>query len=1119
MFRAVSSCVVILILGGAISALGQVSINGGLRGRIIDANNAAIGGAIVTLTNTDNNATLNSTTDSAGEYVFARLAPGQYRLTVEKQGFRRTVRDQLSIAVNEFAVANVAMPVGPETEVVTVETDTSAVQSQSVEVSALISERRVKELPLNGRNFQKLLLLAPGVGGPAGSTPNNPAINGARPANNTYTIDGVGSNDERLAVGFAGLSNGSNTDLGDSVPNMISTEAIQEFRVITSNADATFGRSSGGQINIVTKSGSNTLHGSAYEYLRNDALDARDFFNNAGPFFDSQGRAKTPPFKQNLFGGTLGGKMFGDRHFFFGNYEGLIQRRREQSAVTTAVPNAELIRFVPGDLGRYLQAYFIDRKVIPSQGNAAGIFTALPASDRQAAITAGFPVNLFDGNVNNGEAGTVQISNAPPRNIDQHGFLIRTDHRINDRLNFWVRYGFNQSSTLAGTSAIALNLQEGKRRYQTATAQVEYILSPAQIFEARLGFLRNRFEQFAVGGQIDPRLTALGVSPEFGIAVSVGSLFTANVSSAFIDNQTTPQFSTMHTWTHGALTLRSGADFRLIMLNVANISSGTPSYSYAASPVGSNGIFGMSPSATQAISLSARLSAYGVNGGPTTPMRGYTSLQHEYFAQADWQLQRDLALNLGLRYSVFGVYDEANGTIANLYAADPSGQVVSDANALALGRTANQIALIGSGRPFYQPDYNNFQPRLGLAWTVNGKLVLRAGYGVYYDRVTQLQFTGVVTNIPYSISSNTANVPFVLGATVPITAAANPAITLVDPELRNPRTQRWNITAEQQIGANTSVSVSYVGARGDGLFGQTQINGFGGVPQAQRPDPRFSTQQLIDNLGYSRYHAIQIWAKRRFARGLDFTLAYTFSRSRDNTSREVFGAIPTLVNQGATAAAGFQGGGALFTGRPLEADFGRSDFDVPHNLTISHVIEIPFGKGYKFLGNVGPTANALLGGWSLAGFALLRSGEAFNVVRGLDYNDDGDTNSDRPQLFSGHIADLYTSGVNRTQLLLPQSEALVRLNTPNNVTDQFAVIPRNAFRASRVIYYDLSLIKRLSLTETARLGFEVNAFNVFNRANFAPPTANLTSSLFGRITSTLSGTNPRQIQLGLKLTF
>jgi hypothetical protein len=398
--------------------------------------------------------------------------------------------------------------------------------------------------------------------------------------------------------------------------------------------------------------------------------------------------------------------------------------------------------------------------------------------------------------------------------------------------------------------------------------------------------------------------------------------------------------------------------------------------------------------------------------------------------------------------------------------------------------------------------------------------VLRAGYGVYYDRVIQIQFTGAVSNIPYGISSSTANAPFRLGQTVPVTATATPAITAVNPEIENPRTQRWNVAVEQQLGKDTSLTVTYVGAYGHHLFCQAQPNGFGGFPTAARPDPRFTNQQFIDNLTESRYHALQAMAKRRFAHGVDFTVAYTFGESRDNNSLDAFTMFPTFINKGANpAVAGVQGTGADFVARDNRADWGRSDFDVRHNLTLSHVLELPVGRGRKLLGDAGGMVNTLFGGWSLAGLAVMRSGEAFSILRGIDFNDDGDFSADRPALISGRLTDLYAKGRNgRTQYLAPQAEALTRLSTPAT-TDPSAMIERNSSRAPRVMFYDLALIKRFTIKENINLGFEANVFNLFNRANFGAPINTLTNPRFGQITSTLVGTTPRQIQFGLKLTF
>jgi hypothetical protein len=253
-----------------------------------------------------------------------------------------------------------------------------------------------------------------------------------------------------------------------------------------------------------------------------------------------------------------------DRHFFFGSYEGFLQKRLNQAASNVVVPNADLISLVPGDLGRFFKTFYIDRGVIPASGNPAGSFAPLSAAERGSVVAAGFPARLFDGDLGNGEAGTTQISVAPPNDIDQHAFLIRTDHQLTQKLAANVRYSFAQSLLTTG-GALPLDTQLSRRRYQSAVAQLTYNLTPTQFLEARGGVTRNRFHRVNEGG-VDLRLSALGVSDEFGVNVAVGppfaSFFSAGIFYAFIDNQTTPQVSVLHTWQRGRMTWRSGVDFR-----------------------------------------------------------------------------------------------------------------------------------------------------------------------------------------------------------------------------------------------------------------------------------------------------------------------------------------------------------------------------------------------------------------------------------------------------------------------------------------------------------------------------------------------------------------------------
>jgi hypothetical protein len=464
-----------------------------------------------------------------------------------------------------------------------------------------------------------------------------------------------------------------------------------------------------------------------------------------------------------------------------------------------------------------------------------------------------------------------------------------------------------------------------------------------------------------------------------------------------------------------------------------------------------------------------------------------------------------------------------NNAASNLYAVDSSGKVVDDLSPFRFGRAGNVLAAIGNGRSFYQPDYNNLVPRIGASWDIGGKnrSVVRAAYGIYYDRVYHLVFSNNIGNAPQAVSSSVAFTPFLLGSAVPV-SATTPVSTSVDPLIRNPYTHRFNVALEQRLDSATTITVAYVGARGRGLLKALEPNGSGGVPQALRPDPNFSDQKLYGNYGYSNYNGLQVFAHRRWAKGIDFSAAYTYSKSRDNTSVDRdFGRTPSIINTKASATApGFANGQAQFTDRPSSADYGASDFDVRHYLVFSHLIELPFGHGRALLSHSARWVDALTGGWSVAGIGTIRSGEPFSLTLGVDYNSDGDSVTDRPALLSGSLGDLYARGSQgRIQYLLPASQTAGRLGVPSPVNDPTAATERNALQGPSVYNYDLSVLRNFRIAERANLRFEANAFNVFNHANFASPSGNLTSALFGRLTATRTGTTPRQIQMGLKLSF
>lgn len=541
--------------------------------------------------------------------------------------------------------------------------------------------------------------------------------------------------------------------------------------------------------------------------------------------------------------------------------------------------------------------------------------------------------------------------------------------------------------------------------------------------------------------------------------------------------------------------------------------------------MGINGILGSEPGQAQPLAAAVAFgNAFGVDGGPTTPMRGWRSLHQEYFGQADWRLLPRATLNLGLRYSYYGVYTEVNNAISNLYAVDGSGRIVANVSPFAFGRTSNQMASIFGDRPLYQPDRNNLQPRMGIAWDLfgNSGTVLRAAWGAYSDRIYQIMFTGNISNPPFSVGSSAANAPFLLSASAPVAPLGSvPAITNVDPNLKSPWTQRFTVAVEQRLNSKSSVTAAWVGARTRDLVRNADVNGGAGVPTNLRPDPRYGRQRMILNGADSRYDALQVFARRRFAAGLDLTGAYTFAKSTDNISTEIsFGeTIPWLLNTGAIPAlAGVQGGGAQFVPRSFDVDRGPSSFDVRHTLAFSHVLELPFGRGRRWLARAG-WADAIAGGWNLSGIVSIRSGLPFTPSLGVDANDDGDASTDRPALLNGTSLNSVYGSTGKTQWLVPQSAVRELLGVPADVTRPELAIGRNSLRGPRLQQYDVSLQKRLRLSERFTMGIEANAFNVFNHANFDLPVANLSSAFFGQISSTFFGSTARQVQLGARLSF
>ena len=1078
-----------------------------LSGTVRDTSGGVVPAAAATLTSLSTGIAQRAMSDGIGHFNFPRVVPGAYVLHVEQTGFRRTTIEAFTLAVNDAVTRDIVLEAGDMSETVTV-AGAAGVQTRGAGVSLAVDTRNVDTLPLNGRDWTKLTTLAPG----AGRTTTAP-VSGVRGSYNSTSIDGLGSNNERSAEPLAGAA-------AYSGPGLISTEAVQEFRVIAANADATFGRSSGAQINVITKSGTNTLHGSGYEFFRNDALDASDYFN-AGPFFDDGGKPVVPPFSQHLFGATVGGPLQRNRHFVFGSYEGFRQEREATSSFT--FPNRDLIGLMPGDLGTFYRTYYIDRGLVAST-TGPGEFRALTASDRGMAVGAGFDPRLFDGDIANGEAGTLLQSTTSPQNVDHNAIFLRTDSLLAGTWRASARVSRTKSAQKGPqfTLGSPIDLALETRASTSVTGELLGALTSSQLLEVRVGLTRADYTAPPDQGVGDP-FRAIGVRDDLGILVTPSGtgLNSAGFvgTSSFLDHQDIPQVSLMHTWQRGRLVLRSGGDLSLFDIDIHN-GAGRPTYTFTGF-VGPNGLLGAGPAQPQAITTSATASIFGVGGGPTTALRHFTSSRQEYFTQADARLTGTLTVNLGLRYSYTAVYRETDDAVANLYAVSDAGEVVKNVSPFAFGRTANR--LVAAGTEMYQPDRNNWQPRLGFAWDIAGRhtTAVRGSYGAYDDRMFQLVFSaqgGLVNNPPFTLASNAANVPFLLGGDLPV-ITGTPSAFGVDPNIRSPRIHRVNVGLERQLWPAMTVTADYVGSFGRGLFGVADVNGGAGVPTALRPDPRFSTIRLIGNTSASDYHALQVVALQRYRSGVSFTVAYTLADARDDSTSETFAIFPALTNSGASASTGFQGGGAsAWVERSRSADWSTMAQVSRHALVASHVLDLPFGENRRWLSSAPSLVRALIGEWRLAGILTLRSGEAVDLRLGADANDDGDS-TDRPALLSGSVGDLYANRGDRTQYLVPRDRAIQLLGAAADAANPRAVVARNVVTGPGFVSYDVSLRKVSKLAGRVRLSVELNAFNVFNRVNFGAPIATLSDPRFGRIVATAAGSNPRQLQLGAKVSF
>ncbi len=1156
--RAASFLFLAVLLGSFASAQ---EITGTITGTARDATGAVVPGADVTIRNTRTGTERRVTTSGEGQYVATALPVGTYEVVVERQGFKKAAAQGIRLSVDERLVVDVTLEVGSVTETTTVTAAVALLEMETAATSGLVDSKKVMDLPLNGRNFAQLINLQAGV-----STNNNgnqgsgQFINGARGAYNNFLLDGGDLNDPVVPNGSAAAVTGSFTGSAPGI-NAVSVDAVEEFRVITAGATAEFGRNSGGQINVITKSGTNELHGTLFHFLRNRALDARSFFD-LNPAFQRDGRAIAPPFTQNNFGGTVGGPIKKDRTFFFGSYEGF--RQRQGVSVVNNIPSPNSIAAIKRQneaLGRIFEATF------------SGPFAAsLPGDPSPDAI------------IQRNSPAITPVSLVRSNSFNQSAFTGKVDHYLSSEGRLMVRYAFFDNDagpgTVSGSGLPATGVGFTDRVHNAVIAHTQSF-SGRKLNEFRAAFQRN-----GVDNVFDPAPQALLDAGKLRTGAFAGQPygdpFTPNgiptinpgfglpelgytVTSPNIRFSNTYHLNDVFTVIKGRMTMKAGGELRRIQDNSTFSFLVRPNAQYA-----SGGALSMFQPGAPMSFLTQNLYLT-----PSTSLRGFRITEWAPFVQTTTRLSRSLTVEAGLRYEYLGRAREVNGFLSNAFLA-PGGTAQRGTSLIASGIGGmNQVRFftVGGGRPqgLFEPDKNNWAPRLGMAWT-HGLTTVRASYGIYYDRIFDNVLGNARNSPPFVVVLTTGGIPF--GASVaapdPFTTDIPIGPTTVNPNLVFPRTQRWTVSIQRQVEKNTLIDVAYVGADGANLVRTIQPNFGGGFPAPFRPAnvdvptgiansvdnfrPRvlatFSTRDSSDS---SSYNALQVSARRRFSGGFAFQFSYTWSHAIDAGSGEIVtGAplssvtnllplrnpngtipLPSLANvntirAGRGLAAFSREADAVryfvqnFVGPPqYDAERGNADFDLRHAAVINFIYDLPFGKGRARGGNAQGLAGWIIGGWQANGILRFQTGQPFSLLAGVDVNGNGVAN-DRAALLSGELKNVRNADFGKSgsrQYLRNNTGAVLGISPTPDVIG--SMLPRNVLFSPGISNVDFSVFKNTRLPvgtrEGVNLQFRAEAFNLFNHTNFGQPNGTIASPAFGLIQST---TVPgRQIQLGLKLIF
>ncbi|MBI3473496.1 MAG: TonB-dependent receptor [Candidatus Solibacter usitatus] len=1091
------------MLGCALSArLMAQAVTGTILGTIKDSTGAVVSGAAVMIASETAGVTRSVKTDDSGEYTAPSLPTGAYGVSVEKPGFKKTTAAHVQLGVDQKVRVDVVLQVGQVSETVNVEAAALPVQSDTSELAQTVTERQIADLPLNGRDFVQLTRIIPGVqrgipganidgaGSLAWRASASFAANGQRTRDNNFLLDGVDNNETWL----------------NSVVVFPSVDALEEFKVQTSTYSAEFGRSSGGVVNIQIKSGTNAMHGSGFEFLRNDKLDANDLFNN------KNARPK-PPFRQNQFGGTLGGPVRRDKTFFFMDYQGW--RVRDARTYLSNVPST-LMR--GGDFSELNRTIYDPLSSTPFAGNRIPTARFDPASKNILEQLYPLP-NVPGQRAANGQTISNYLRN-PVLTRQDDQFDVKVDQNFGSNNHAFGRYSLERTerflpATLEhGDAGVTFGAGTGLVRAQGLALNDTHTFSPRLLNEFRFGFSRfaikltsidagtNQAEKVGIPG-INIRDSATAMSQ---ITFTPGDIqnLGANGNQPLLTFLDTFQYFDNVTYVRGRHTIKTGFNFTRRRRNVFNADSILGTFNFQA-PLTSNcaGIAsGCTINPTTGFSAATFLLGYptSIQRGLIDGVVGERRPEYGAYVQDDIRVSSRLTLNVGLRYDLFVPYVEVHDRQSNLDPATGKFILASPDAKLSDGRTI--------GRELQFTPKKDFAPRIGFAWDAsgNGHTIVRGGYGIFWNNPMTGTSSQKSSNPPFLLSQSltTSLLPALrLSAGLPPPPAVDPnrapagaTRSIFDPNFKDGYAQQWNLNVQRAITSNYLLEVAYAGARGTHLVLKQDINQAPPVlgvtsQDVNRPYIRLSPLlrglSQVQSRGYSSYHALQTKLTKRFSRGLMFIHSYTFGKTIDIVS-DTEGATLNAYN--------------------FNQDKGLAQFDIRHNLTSSVNYELPFGKGQAIGGSAGAVANKLIGGWQVNSILLVRSGLPFTVTQQQGLLSTGTGN--RPnRIGTGKLDNPKTDRWFDLAAFAP---------TTDN-TGAYGNSGRDILSQPRQFNLDFSVIKNTRFRERFEHQFRVELFNSLNHPQFAGPGSSIGTGSAGVISSLLFNTPMRQIQMAMKLRF